>query len=353
MRAPGGKPVRSPRFPTLAAAINWRDDARAAIARGTFVEPTTITLQVAAEEFIAGARAGRILNRNGKPYKPSVVRDYDGDLARHVLPTLGRRRLSDIRRGDIQRLIDDLVEDGLAPSTVRNALDPLRRIFARAVQRDLIPFSPCQHLEVPRGTGTRERVASPVEARKLLAALPDRDRPLWATAFYAGLRMGELRALRCDDVDTDAGVIRVRRTWDDVEGEQVGGKTHAAVRDVAIIDELRPILVGHKLATGRRGDDLIFGKSSREAHDRSTIRRRARAAWLSAGLTPITPHECRHTFGSMLAAANVDVSERQRQMGHGSSAMMDRYTHGIDGSVAEAGRRLQAYLDEQRARATG
>jgi hypothetical protein len=39
----------------------------------------------------------------------------------------------------------------------------------------------------------------------------------------------------------------------------------------------------------------------------------------------------------MLAAAGVDVSERQRQMGHTSSAMMDRYTHGIDGSVAEAG----------------
>ena len=70
---------------------------------------------------------------------------------------------------------------------------------------------------------------------------------------------------------------------------------------------------------------------------RSTIRRRALKGWDAAGLTPITPHEARHTFGSMLAAAGVDAGERQRQMGHASSAMMDRYTHGIDGSVAEAG----------------
>lgn len=39
-------------------------------------------------------------------------------------------------------------------------------------------------------------------------ALPDRDRPLWATAFYGDLRRGELQALRWEDVDLDAGVIR-------------------------------------------------------------------------------------------------------------------------------------------------
>ncbi len=55
----------------------------------------------------------------------------------------------------------------------------------------------------------------------------------------------------------------------------------------------------------------------------------------------------------MIAAAGIDTGERQRQMGHGSSAMMDRYTHGIDGSVTEAGQRLQAWLDGQRGKATG
>ena len=96
----------------------------------------------------------------------------------------------------------------------------------------------------------------------------------------------------------------------------------------------------------------MFGKTADRAMIRTTIRSRARRAWKAAKLAPITPHECRHTFGSMLAAAGVDVSERQRQMGHASSAMMDRYTHGIDGSVFEATRRLQSYLDSHTGEAT-
>jgi integrase len=282
-----------------------------------------------------------------------VIRDYKGDLDRHVIPQLGDRRLGDVRRCDLQELVDNLVGRGLAPSTVRNAFDPVRRIFDRAVKRDLIPFSPCQHLDLPRGTGTRDRVATPAEAAAYIAALPTEDEALWATAFYAGLRVGELRGLRVMDVDLRTRVIRVERTWDDVEGEQDGGKSKAARRMVTLIEELRPILARHIVATGRRGDDLVFGRTPTQAHDRTTIRRRARAAWKAAGLDPITPHECRHTFGSMLAAAGVDVNERQRQMGHASSAMMDRYTHGIDGSVTEAGQRLQAWLDRQHGRATG
>lgn len=225
---------------------------------------------------------------------------------------------------------------------------------------------------MPRGTGRRERVATPAEAEMLIAALPESERALWATCFYAGLRVGETRALRCDDVDTDGGVIRVRRSWDDVEGEQEGGKSEAAVRDVAIIDHLRPFLVAHMLGTGRRGSDLIFGRTATEAYDRGTIRRRAwrawgwkevrnpqdehpKRVWVKArpdARTPIGQHECRHTFESIMAAAGVDASERLRQMGHTSSAMMEWYTHGIPGSILEAGRRVQAWLDDYR-EATG
>jgi integrase len=59
----------------------------------------------------------------------------------------------------------------------------------------------------------------PDECSKLLEALTVDDRPLWATAMYAGLRRGELMALRIEDVDLATGVIHVRRSWDAVEGE--------------------------------------------------------------------------------------------------------------------------------------
>ena len=55
----------------------------------------------------------------------------------------------------------------------------------------------------------------------------------------------------------------------------------------------------------------------------------------------------------MMLAAGVERGEVMRQMGHAGTAVLDRYTHGIDGSVAEAGRRLQSYIDSHAQEATG
>jgi integrase len=79
--------------------------------------------------------------------------------------------------------------------------------------------NPTSGLKLPRATRRRERISPPVEAAALISALPDNDRAVWATAMYAGLRRGELRALRVAMVDVDANVIHVERGWDDIDGE--------------------------------------------------------------------------------------------------------------------------------------
>ncbi len=73
---------------------------------------------------------------------------------------------------------------------------------------------------LPAVRGRRERVARPEEARTLIAALSEGDRALCATPLYAGLRRGELQALRWSDVDLEAGLIRVERSSDQKEGHR-------------------------------------------------------------------------------------------------------------------------------------
>lgn len=68
---------------------------------------------------------------------------------------------------------------------------PLRAIFRRALARRLAA-NPCNGLQLPAVRGRRERYATPAEAEALIAAVPQADRPIWATAMYAGLRRGEL-----------------------------------------------------------------------------------------------------------------------------------------------------------------
>ncbi|HEX2127260.1 MAG TPA: hypothetical protein VHF45_11955 [Thermoleophilaceae bacterium] len=108
--------------------------------------------------------------------------------------------------------------DGVGTSTVRNSLLPLRTIYRQALALDEVAVNPTAGVQLPAVRGKRERIASPAEAARLIASLPQRDRAVWATAMYAGLRSGELQALTDELVDLDSDVIRVQWSWDPVAG---------------------------------------------------------------------------------------------------------------------------------------
>jgi len=321
-----GKLIRKT-FNSLAAAKTWRVDASQALQQGTLRPSSDLTLRDAAESWLEQARAGMIRNRSGRRFKPATTRGYERALRLRVYPVLGATRLSDVHRRDVQDLIDRLLAQGVTPSTVRNTIDPLRSIFRRAVRREEIGINPTHDLDVPADDNRRERVATPAEARKLLGALAEFERAIWATALYTGLRRGELRELRWTDVDLGAGMIRVERALDD-GGEIVSTKTEAGERDVPILNVLAAELLEHKLRTGRGGSDLVFGRTPTAPFIPSTVRRRAIEAWEAADLEPIALHECRHTATTEMRAAGLDFKIIQSIIGHSSvTTTFDRYTH--------------------------
>jgi integrase len=331
-------------FPTLAAAKAWRADAQSEVRKGVMRGPSGTTLREAAEAWLSGARDGSIRNRSGDKYKPSAIAAYDAALRNRVLPDLGGHRLEDIDRATIQGWIDRLLASDLDPSTIRNMLMPLRVVFRRAIARGVVAVNPTTGLELPAGRGVRDRIASPGEASDLIAALPPGDRAIWATAFYAGLRAGELLALRWEDVDLAAGVIRVERSWDPRAYETVAPKSKSGRRRVPIPAVLRDHLDEHLVASD--GEGLVFPRSGRRHHDTGVLGPRARRAWEKAGLDPITLHECRHTFASLMIAAGVNAKALSTYMGHAGVAItFDRYGHLMPGNEAEAGALLDAYLE--------
>ena len=298
-------------------------------------------------------KAGAIRSRKGTAYKPSAIRGYERALKLRVLPELGHLRFGEVSRRDVQRLVDNLLASGLAPSTVVNTLNPLQAIYRRALQREEVLTNPTERLDLPRQDSRRERIASPEEAARLLEALPHEDRAAWATAMYAGLRRGELCALRVSDVDLATGVIRVERAWDDHEGE-IDGKTKAARRTVPIAAVLRDVLVEHLMTTKRTGEALMFGTTAQHPFEPSTVRRRALAAWKAAGLEPIGLHECRHTFASLMIASGVNAKALCTYMGHATVAItFDTYGKLMPGNEEEAAGRLDAYLARAASRDNG
>jgi integrase len=340
-------------FATLKEAKAWRAAATTHVNEGRQIARSRMTLRDAAEAWLAGAEAEppTVLTRSGKSYKPSVLRGYRHDLEQHILRDLGAVRLSDVRRGDLQALVDRMIGRGLSGSKVRNAIVAVRVVYRHAIERDLVAVNPTIDLRVPNGSKPRERAASAAEAADLLAALPADLRPIYATAFYAGLRRGELRGLRWDDVDLAAGLIHVRHGWDDYAGE-IDPKSAKGTRLVPIVAVLRDYLAELKAATD--GREFVFASKHGQPFTPSNIRRRAAAAWdaenikraerKQSPLVPIGLHECRHTFVSLMADAGLSLERIGDYVGHSSTYMVDRYRHLLAGHEDETRRLVDAYL---------
>jgi integrase len=285
------------------------------------------------------AEAGIMRNRSGDEYKPAALRSYAEIFRTRVAPTLGEQKVTALARRDVQDWIDGLVREGWSASTVGSALTPLRLIYKRAMERDEVAIDPTNGLRLPAVRGGRDRIASPDECERLLAALPDRDRAIWATMMYAGLRRGEAQALRMSDVN---GTIDVERTWDPVKGP-VGPKSRQGKRRVPVAHKLRKYLDAHET---NWDDGLIFGRAPDVPFQPASLVLRAQNAWKAAGLDPITPHECRHTFASLMIAAGVNAKALSTYMGHSNIGItMDRYGHLMPGNEDEAAGLLDAYLN--------
>jgi integrase len=293
--------------------------------------------------------SGAIPARGGRPYRASVVRKYEAILELYVLDDLGARRVNTITHVDLLDHVERLRDRGYAPNTVRRAFDPVRVIMRRAVQRGWIGANPCASLELPTGmVRPRDRVLEPDQIAELLAALADtRDRALWATAFHAGMRFGELRALRWEHVDLVEGRLHVLEAMDERQAV-TPPKTKAGIRTLPITFHIRkPLLALRAERDGNRAA-FVFGESNGKPFAHTSITRRARSTWLGAGLEPVTLHEARHACITIWAQAIANPKRVQALAGHASITMtLDRYGKhmnlGADETAAEVTRFLEKH----------
>lgn len=335
-----GKSRKAKWTQSLATAKGNRIDLASGIRHRTLAGPSPITLREFADDFLAKAETGEIHNRSGRTYKPSVVRSYRSSMRDHVLPDLGGRKLTDIQRRDVQALADRLASKHSA-STVRNALNPLRSMYRYAVQRDLVALNPTIQIDTPAVESRPAYVVGPDEIRKLLDALPVDDQPPWAVAAYAGLRRGEIRALRWENVDLALGHIDIQHGLDPVEGV-IDPKSRSGTRKVPIIETLKPYLLDQQRRTE---GGLVFPGEEAEHICATSLVRRSTKTWVEKKLTPIGLHECRHTFVSVCIAAGIDIKTISEWAGHGSVAFtLDRYGHLLPGSMAQNAAKLDAFV---------
>jgi integrase len=340
-------------FANYAEARSWRADAKRQIDQGTLRAPGQQTLRQAATVWLEGAERGEVRNRSGDPYKPSTLRGYRHALEERVLPLIGGEKLSVITTSDLQLLVDRWQAEGLPASTLRNVIKPLQAIYRRAKSRGGLAVNPTRDLELPAPRPRGVEIVSPTVGDELLSALPAEDRCIWATALYAGLRYGELRALRWEAVEVAGGTIEVRESWDAKAG-RIDPKTRTSRRRVPMPAALRELLLDRRLEQpSAEGDALVFGRGKEEPFHAATLYRRADSTWKAAGLTErLRLHQARHTYASFMIAAGVNAKALSQFMGHSSiKVTFDLYGHLMPGSEREAAGMLDAFLERANSQA--
>ena len=169
------------------------------------------------------------------------------------------------------------------------------------------------------------------EPRAARDADPMLDAELVRVSAYAGLRLGELLALRWDDVKFADRKLIVRRAMSD--GIETSTKSDK-VREVAL---RQPAVAALDRISQREhftsGGDLVAASRDGDHLDPSSLRRRYRRAQSAAGVSPLRWHDLRHTCASWLAEAGIDLVTIRDTMGHADLQTTGRYLHARSASV--------------------
>jgi integrase len=277
------------------------------------------TFRDAAEEWLSYCE-------NVRDCKPSTLRDYT-NMLRVLNRQFGDRKIESITSQDIELWIGGY---GGSNRTRQKYLVCLGSIFKRAMKVYGLPRNPADVVERPRvRRAAKIDVLRPEEVLALVrAAESDQDAAIFHTAAFAGLRMGELLALRWRDLDFTRRTIHVRENWTQGETTTPKGGTERAVPMAEEVAE-RLARLGQREHFTADGD-LVFCTERGQHVGYKSLKERYRAALRAAGLREdFRFHNLRHTFGSTVIR-HADSREVMEWMGHADLTTTRRYLAFVD-----------------------
>lgn len=265
--------------------------------------------------------------------KPSTIAAKETILRLHLVPILGRLKLTEIGELQVQRL--KLHLDGMAPKTKACVLSQLATLLRTAERWEEIVKAP--HIELPSVPGTEMEFYDFDEWDQLIAGARKAGPPVLAAMLLggdAGLRRGELLAL--EQADCGPAVVTVSRSeWQGKVGTTKSGKT----RRVPMTERLCEAIAAVRHIRGKR----LLWQSNGHRVKVTTLQSWLETACRRAGLPPSRNiHMLRHTFCSHLAMRGAPARVIQELAGHADLKTTMRYMHLAKGSKEAAIALLEA-----------
>lgn len=327
--APDGQRYSAPTtFVARLDAETWLGQQEHIISRGDWTPPTRQTPKDApAAPATLATYAQRVIAR--RTLRPATIALYEKLLRVAINPTLGNQPLDAIRPADIATWY---ATQRRTPTQQANAYGLLKSIYKDAVDDELVERNPCRiKAGAQKHRAKLIEILTIEELNTYIAAIPPARRPALLLAGWCGLRSGEVRGLRVQDLNLTTGVVHIRQAITSINGHLLIGppKTQAGIRDITIPPHLLPqlrVLLADRVQ--REPDALLFTASDdatpmndsvlRDAHDKGKM---------AINKPGLTIHALRHTSATMAAQLGATIAELQARIGHSTPTMAMRYQH--------------------------
>lgn len=261
-----------------------------------------------------------------------------------VKPVIGEMKVVAVKPPAVTKVLNRMADMGRAPLTQNHVYGLLRHMFRDAIETfRLVAHNPVLRTFKPRGSTRVPPHLNLLQARELLADV--RGKPygeaIWIQ-FFLGLRVGEMQALRWEDVDLDVGMIHIRRAY--VRKEKVfkdypkGRRQHSKVIPPELLEVFKELAV-------KRDDDneLVLRSPGYWMLSYEWFNRQLQRYCKALGLPLIGTHGLRHSTSSLYLSNGASKDDIRALMAHSSATVTERYIHHVDTRLSQVARSIQLF----------
>lgn len=310
-----------------------------------------ITVKELCELYLNDLNAGLILGKGGRPKKPTTVVTDTGRIQRHIIPLIGTRRVKDLVKADINKVLKDIMAGKTRVSvktkklrgkaivrggagTATRTVGLLGGILTYAIEAGIIATNPAHCIRKPKDN-VRDRRLSEAEYRTLGSILSKAaENPQYAMTTeiirqiaLTGCRRTEIIKLKWAEADTDASRLRL------IDSKEGKSTRPIGLPVVEYLENRRDDDVGAYVFPGQ-GEDSAFG--SFPNHWEKIFK--------DTPLSDITPHVLRHSFASIANDLGFTEVTIAALVGHAKGSVTSKYIHMLDTALIMAADTISGYI---------
>lgn len=328
-------------------------EATANIDRGTYQEPSQITIAAYAQEYFSICAVN---------LAHSTQVTYQKILENHILPALGKVKLTDLTHRQVEQFVTSLsVKKKQSAKTVRNIHGILHNMLESAIRDELLLRNVSERCSLPRVTQHQVRAITTAKLNQFLRAIDGKQfRNIFFIDIFSGLRLSEILGLRWEEVDFDHDCIYVRQQ---LQQKQVKGdfgyflappkegkqrKVILAQNAMRVLWHQRAKQNEQQLAAGALWDNsfhLVFTNDFGQPLNRRTVYKHLKRILLDCGMGNYTFHSLRHSFATISLENGDDIKTMQTNLGHyAASFTLKTYAHVSDQMQRNSAARMDALI---------